>query len=167
MPTVDGGRLDQRQRFPPPRPRPSQQQPEQTIRWRESADSSERERLNGAAAQGTRAEGLDASTRLTRRRRPLRKRQTSRVEWPVTAPTSTCSCLDEIMASDTYLNDDVGTSLSFWRRTQQSGNFRSAQVMEAIQNFGSLPIAAPRKGHGTTAQFAARSRSLAADSRDH
>src|SRR5882672_3714313 len=33
MPTVDRGRLDQQQRFPPPRPQPSQKQPEQTVRW--------------------------------------------------------------------------------------------------------------------------------------
>jgi hypothetical protein len=33
IPTVDGGRLDQHQRFPPPGPPPSQQQPEQTVRW--------------------------------------------------------------------------------------------------------------------------------------
>jgi hypothetical protein len=31
MPTIDGGRLDQHQRFPPPRPPPSQRQPEQTV----------------------------------------------------------------------------------------------------------------------------------------
>jgi hypothetical protein len=31
MPSVDGGRLDQHQCFPPARPQPPQQQPEQTI----------------------------------------------------------------------------------------------------------------------------------------
>jgi hypothetical protein len=67
---------------------------------RERAGSSERGRPIGAAEQDTQVEGLDASTRLTGRRRPLGRRQASRVEWPITAPTSTCSCLDEIMASD-------------------------------------------------------------------
>ena len=33
MPTSDCGRLDQHQRFPPPRPQPSQAQPEQMVRW--------------------------------------------------------------------------------------------------------------------------------------
>jgi hypothetical protein len=37
MPTGDRGRLDQHQRFPPPRPKPSQAQPEQTIRWAEAS----------------------------------------------------------------------------------------------------------------------------------
>jgi hypothetical protein len=69
---------------------------------RESADSSERRPTIGAAGQDTQAGGLDASTRLTGRRRPLGGRQASRVEWPVTAPTSTCFCLDEIMASDRW-----------------------------------------------------------------
>jgi hypothetical protein len=32
MPTADRGRLDQDQRLPPPRPQPSQAQPEQTVR---------------------------------------------------------------------------------------------------------------------------------------
>ena len=33
MPTIDGGRLDQHQRFTPPGPQPSQKQPKQTVRW--------------------------------------------------------------------------------------------------------------------------------------
>jgi hypothetical protein len=33
MPTVDGGRLDQHERLSPPRPQPSQNQPEQTVSW--------------------------------------------------------------------------------------------------------------------------------------
>ena len=33
MPTVDRGRLDQHQRVSPARPEPSQQQPEDTVRW--------------------------------------------------------------------------------------------------------------------------------------
>jgi hypothetical protein len=33
MPTIDGGWLDQRQPVSPPRPRTSQHQPEQTVRW--------------------------------------------------------------------------------------------------------------------------------------
>jgi hypothetical protein len=33
MPTIDGGRLDQHQCFPPPGPQPSQEQPKQTVRW--------------------------------------------------------------------------------------------------------------------------------------
>ena len=57
---------------------------------RESFDSSERGRPIDAAGQGSQAGGLDASTRLTGRRRPLGRRQASRVEWPVAAPTSTC-----------------------------------------------------------------------------
>jgi hypothetical protein len=32
MPTVDGGRLNQHQRVSPPRPHPSQDQPQQTVR---------------------------------------------------------------------------------------------------------------------------------------
>jgi hypothetical protein len=36
MPTVDGGRLDQHQSFPPPKPKPSQHQPQQTIRSAEA-----------------------------------------------------------------------------------------------------------------------------------
>jgi hypothetical protein len=33
MPTIDGRWLDQHQRFPPPGPEPSQQQPEQSVGW--------------------------------------------------------------------------------------------------------------------------------------
>jgi hypothetical protein len=33
MPTIDGGRLDHHQCFPPPGPQPSQEQPQQTVRW--------------------------------------------------------------------------------------------------------------------------------------
>jgi hypothetical protein len=33
MPPVDGGRLNQHQRVSPPRPHPSQDQPQQTVRW--------------------------------------------------------------------------------------------------------------------------------------
>ncbi|MGH9373095.1 MAG: hypothetical protein ACRD15_16365 [Vicinamibacterales bacterium] len=33
MPTLDGGRLDQHQRLPPPGPQPPQKQPEQTVNW--------------------------------------------------------------------------------------------------------------------------------------
>ena len=33
MPTVDDGRLDQHQCVSPPRPRTSQHQPEQTVKW--------------------------------------------------------------------------------------------------------------------------------------
>jgi hypothetical protein len=37
MPTVDGRRLDQHQGVPPRKPRPSQQQPQQTIRGAKAA----------------------------------------------------------------------------------------------------------------------------------
>jgi hypothetical protein len=37
MPTIDRGRLDQRQRVCPPRPHLSQHQPEQTVRWAKAA----------------------------------------------------------------------------------------------------------------------------------
>ena len=37
MPTGDRVRLDERQRFPPSRPQPSQAQPEQTVRWTEAS----------------------------------------------------------------------------------------------------------------------------------
>jgi hypothetical protein len=33
MPTIDGGWLDQHQRFPPPGPKPPQKQPKQTVSW--------------------------------------------------------------------------------------------------------------------------------------
>jgi hypothetical protein len=33
MPTIDGGRLDQHQRFPPLGPQPPQNQPEQPVSW--------------------------------------------------------------------------------------------------------------------------------------
>jgi hypothetical protein len=33
MPTIDGGWLDQYQRFPPPGPQPPQKQPKQTVIW--------------------------------------------------------------------------------------------------------------------------------------
>ena len=33
IPTIDGGRLDQHQRFPPPGPQPSQQEPKQPVSW--------------------------------------------------------------------------------------------------------------------------------------
>ena len=33
MPTGNRGRLDEHQRFPPPRPHTPQAQPEQTVRW--------------------------------------------------------------------------------------------------------------------------------------
>jgi hypothetical protein len=37
MPTVNRARLDQHQRVSPPRPQPSQHQPEQTVRWAKAA----------------------------------------------------------------------------------------------------------------------------------
>jgi hypothetical protein len=37
MPTVDRGRLNQHERVCPPRPQPSQHQPEQTVRWAKAA----------------------------------------------------------------------------------------------------------------------------------
>jgi hypothetical protein len=33
MPTIDGGWLDQHQRFPPSGPQPPQKQPKQTVSW--------------------------------------------------------------------------------------------------------------------------------------
>jgi len=33
MPTIDGGWLDQHQRFPPPGPQAPQKQPKQTVSW--------------------------------------------------------------------------------------------------------------------------------------
>jgi hypothetical protein len=33
MPAIDGGWLDQHQRFPPAGPQPAQNQPEQTVQW--------------------------------------------------------------------------------------------------------------------------------------
>jgi hypothetical protein len=37
MPTIDGGWLDQHQRFPPPGPQPAQNQPEQAVRAAEAS----------------------------------------------------------------------------------------------------------------------------------
>ena len=37
MPPIDGGWLDQHQRFPPPGPHPAQNQPEQAVRGAEAA----------------------------------------------------------------------------------------------------------------------------------
>jgi hypothetical protein len=33
MPTIDSGRLDEHQRFPPPRPEPTQDQPKEAVSW--------------------------------------------------------------------------------------------------------------------------------------
>jgi hypothetical protein len=63
MPTVDGGRLNQHQRVSPPRPHPSQDEPQQTVRW---AKTPIRTRQNGQlVAQGQHLE-QQVSTRRPR-----------------------------------------------------------------------------------------------------
>jgi hypothetical protein len=62
MPTIDCGRLDQDQRFAPPRLQPPQQQPEQTVSWAKAlGGTSENPEL---VAEGKRLEQEVSTRRL-------------------------------------------------------------------------------------------------------
>jgi hypothetical protein len=100
MPTVDGGRVGPAPTLPSTESMTVATTATTDDQRRDSADSSERGRPISAAGQDTQAGRLHASARLTGRRRPLGRHQASHVQWPLTAPTSTCFCLDETLASD-------------------------------------------------------------------
>jgi hypothetical protein len=100
MPTVDGSRLDQHQRVSPPRPHPSQDQPQQAVSWaKRSVRTSEYAQL---VAQGNALEQQVSTRRPGESNRCDRPRDMtqSRVECPVTAPTSMGFGPDAILARD-------------------------------------------------------------------
>ena len=82
MPTFDGGRLDQHQRVSPPRPRPSQDQPQQTVRCAKAPiRTSEHSQLVAQArVSRSRSRRVAKANRIAatvRRRRPMAPRMVS------------------------------------------------------------------------------------------